>query len=285
MSNYTKLFGSILDSTVWQAPLPAKVVWITMLAMSDRDGVVEASVPGLALRAGVERGDCERALALFSAPDPDSRTTAHEGRRILKIDGGWQLLNYESYRDRATKEEAAEKNAARVRRFRERKAARMAGNGSGNGNVTTVTPVTSGALGNALTSPQAHLTSGSPQAERERAREEPGPLTWIRASVLWCEAMGIIGTGFSPGAHESELKSLVRMAGGDEAKLAATLANCAADPWVRDNRPMPSYLVKAWATHQKPPKRRGGIAPPSPASEFDVEGSRRRVAALLGGAK
>lgn len=123
MSGYTKLFGSILESTVWLEPPPVKVVWITLLAMADRDGCVEASVPGLARRANVERTECERALAVFLAPDPDSRTREHEGRRIEAIAGGWRLLNYELYRHRASAEEAKEKAAARKRRQRERESA------------------------------------------------------------------------------------------------------------------------------------------------------------------
>jgi len=120
MAGYTKLFGSILESTIWLETPPIKVVWITLLAMADRDGIVEASVPGLAKRAGVERTQCEQALAVFLAPDPDSRTTEHEGRRIEVVAGGWRLLNYDIYRQRASKEDAAEKNAARQKRFRDR---------------------------------------------------------------------------------------------------------------------------------------------------------------------
>lgn len=122
MGGYTKLFGSILESTVWLEPPPIKVVWITILAMADRDGIVEASVPGLAKRAGVERSHCEQALALFLAPDPDSRTKEFEGRRITEIDGGWRLLNYETYRLRASADVAREKAAERKRRERARKA-------------------------------------------------------------------------------------------------------------------------------------------------------------------
>jgi hypothetical protein len=124
MSGYTKLFGSILESTVWMESPPVKVVWITLLAMADRDGVVEASVPGLAKRAGVDRAHCEQALSVFSAPDPDSRTTAFEGRRIEAVEGGWRLLNHAVYRERASREEAREKAAARQRLKRERDAAK-----------------------------------------------------------------------------------------------------------------------------------------------------------------
>jgi hypothetical protein len=54
MPGFTKLFNSILSSTVWREPLATKVVWITMLALADRDGIVEAALPGLAHLAGVD---------------------------------------------------------------------------------------------------------------------------------------------------------------------------------------------------------------------------------------
>jgi hypothetical protein len=136
-TGYTKLFGSILESTVWLEPPPTKVVWITLMAMADRDGQIEASVPGLAKRAVVSRQECERALAVFLAPDPDSRTPDFEGRRIEVVPGGWRLLNYDSYRFRASQADVREKTAARVRRHRQRKKRSVTGNAS-------VTPVTRG---------------------------------------------------------------------------------------------------------------------------------------------
>jgi len=112
---YTKLFSEILDSTIWREPLHVKVVWITMLAMCDRDGEVRASVPGLADRARVDRSQCEQALAILMAPDPDSRTTDHEGRRIAKVDGGWRLINHAAYKRRMSPEERRERDAERKR--------------------------------------------------------------------------------------------------------------------------------------------------------------------------
>lgn len=120
MSTYAKLFGSIVHSTVWSEPLATRVVWVTMLALADRDGIVEAAVPGLVRAANVSREECEAALTSFLAPDLDSRTPDNEGRRIAKVDGGWQILNYEKYRDLNSKEERASKTAARQRRWRDR---------------------------------------------------------------------------------------------------------------------------------------------------------------------
>ncbi len=156
MSGYTKLFSSILESTVWLETPPVKVVWITLLAMADRDGCVQASLPGLAKRAGVERGQCEQALALFLAPDPDSRTTSNEGRRIVAVDGGWRLLNYETYRERASAEESRTKAAERQRRYRERHGKSLSVTG------VTVTP------SNDIADPSSSASSPSGK-EKERA--------------------------------------------------------------------------------------------------------------------
>lgn len=94
---YTKLFSSITASTIWSEPAGTRLVWITMLAMAHKDGCVYASVPGLARQANVSREETEVALECFLAPDPDSRTPEHEGRRIEVIDGGWRLLNHAKF--------------------------------------------------------------------------------------------------------------------------------------------------------------------------------------------
>lgn len=138
---YTKLFHEILDSTVWREPPLTKLVWITMLAMADRDGEVMASVPGLADRARVSLDACQVALASFSAPDEFSRTKEREGRRIEEIDGGWRLLNFEKFRLKMGAEERREKTAIRVRRFRERQALQsVTGVTSNAGNPTRPAP-------------------------------------------------------------------------------------------------------------------------------------------------
>lgn len=95
---YTKLFSSITASTVWGEPYATRIVWVTLLAMADRDGAVHAAVPGLARAANVTLEECEAALQAFLAPDPYSRTKDHDGRRIEEIDGGWLLLNHAKYR-------------------------------------------------------------------------------------------------------------------------------------------------------------------------------------------
>jgi hypothetical protein len=120
MYGYTKLFGSIVSSTIWQEDLPTKVVWITLLAMSDKEGMVEGSVPGLAHMAGVTLEDCERALLNLQKPDKYSRTPDHEGSRIQVVDGGWLILNRAKYRDLVPEEHRRERDRIRQERHRQR---------------------------------------------------------------------------------------------------------------------------------------------------------------------
>lgn len=117
---YTKLFSSIVTSTIWMEDDKTRIVWITMLAIADKNGEVQGSIPGLARISGVPVEDCRAAIAKFLAPDPDSRTKDDEGRRIEEIDGGWALLNHNKYRDMASKDEQRQAEAMRKARYREK---------------------------------------------------------------------------------------------------------------------------------------------------------------------
>ena len=92
------------------------------MAMSDQNGEVHASIPGLARIAGIDIQSVEKALDAFMSPDAYSRTPDNEGRRVAKIDGGWELLNHAKYRMMASKEDSKAASAARVKRHRDRNA-------------------------------------------------------------------------------------------------------------------------------------------------------------------
>lgn len=108
MTGYTKLFRSIVASTIWREPHTVRIVWITMLAMANKNGIVEASLPGLADLARVSIQECEEALNALSSPDKYSRTPDYEGRRIMVSDGGWKILNHEKYRNKMGADERRE---------------------------------------------------------------------------------------------------------------------------------------------------------------------------------
>lgn len=99
MSGFTKLFQSILTSSIWCEDHATVRVWVAMLASADKNGLVEGSVPGFARIANVTIDEMQAALKKFLSPDPHSRTKECDGRRIEEVRGGWLLLNYKAHRD------------------------------------------------------------------------------------------------------------------------------------------------------------------------------------------
>lgn len=206
MSNFVKLYGTILDSTVWLESLPTKVVWITMLAMADADGVVRASIPGLTKRAGVTRNECEVALGIFTAADPDSKSKEDDGRRIREVDGGWLIINHRKYRDLRTDTQVA--TAERVKRHREKK----------RGGTVTVTDVTDATRRNGVKRPVRAEEEEDAEEDKKKlktkakATEQPSPFPKSACDLLyetWTTARGAIDYG----AFRKALKPLYPTAG------------------------------------------------------------------------
>jgi hypothetical protein len=119
-SGYTKLFGSIVASTIWREDDKTRLVWITLLALSDRDGYVAGSLPGLADLARVSVDDCEKAIEKLQQPDKYSRSPEHGGRRVQVVEGGWLILNRIKYRDLIPEEHRRERDRLRQQRHREK---------------------------------------------------------------------------------------------------------------------------------------------------------------------
>jgi hypothetical protein len=76
--------------------------------MADKDGVANASIPGLATMAGLSIDTTEEGLEELLGPDKYSRTKANEGRRIEAVEGGWRLLNHAQYRAKMGSDERRE---------------------------------------------------------------------------------------------------------------------------------------------------------------------------------
>jgi hypothetical protein len=137
---FVKLDCGMLNSTIWY-DREARELFITALLMATPKefaeptpeiavgslehtgwivppgwyGFVEAAGVGIIRRAGLEMECGEAALARLAAPEGDSRTPDFEGRRMVRVDGGYVVLNFMRYRDR---DHTA---AARQRRLRARR--------------------------------------------------------------------------------------------------------------------------------------------------------------------
>jgi uncharacterized phage protein (TIGR02220 family) len=157
MTGYTKLFQSIVTSTIWTESDATRIVWITMLAIANKYGEVAASVPGLANISRVTLEQCEKAIKVLEGPDKHSRTRDYDGRRIAPIDGGWQVLNYAKHRKMASEQDIRERNAERQRRFKRKR--------RGNAEVTQSNAWVT--QDNAEVTPTCHIAEAEAEAEAE----------------------------------------------------------------------------------------------------------------------
>jgi hypothetical protein len=119
---YTKLFHSIVMSSIWSEDAETCKIWITLLASADRYGCVYGSVVGIAKVSGVSIQKAQEALDKFASPDPNSadlvRAPERQGRRIEVIDGGWRLLNAEHYNAVKRAEERRASHAEASKKYR-----------------------------------------------------------------------------------------------------------------------------------------------------------------------
>lgn len=157
MAGYTKLFSSIITSTIWCEDDPTRIVWITMVALAGPDGLVDATLPGLANVSRISIEKTRAAIEKFLSPDPDSRDSDFEGRRIERVGGIFRLLNYEKYRFKSSLEHKREVDAERQRRWR-----------SGHREKTPVT----------------HLSRMSRQGEGEAEAEETSTLEAVVSGTV-----------------------------------------------------------------------------------------------------
>jgi hypothetical protein len=108
MAHYAKLWSGITESSLWCSSKDARLLFVTLLAKADSSGYVECSLPGLSRLANLTREETEAALVILTSPDPDSKSEVAAGTRVAKVDGGYCLVNFESYRGRKSDEEQRE---------------------------------------------------------------------------------------------------------------------------------------------------------------------------------
>lgn len=107
MSGYTPVFDSVFQGSLC-GKYPDLPVWLVLLALQQRGGVIDAHPSYIATVSGIPQADIESAIARFCEPDPSSRTPEHDGRRLEPLEGrgfGWRVLNYEKYRNKARKQD------------------------------------------------------------------------------------------------------------------------------------------------------------------------------------
>jgi len=96
---YAKLFPELYTGSMVGAGCVVFAIWPYALANCDAEGYVELNPKLLAMVLGASVQEIEQAIDFLMRPDPDSRSKAEDGCRIVK-EGQflYRLVNYEKYR-------------------------------------------------------------------------------------------------------------------------------------------------------------------------------------------
>lgn len=105
---YVPLFGSLTTGTLcgrW----PDVGLWPIVLSLSDKHGVVDVTLDFISRVTGLTIDDVTACMERFCEPDPNSRSAAEAGARLLLIEPaqrkwGWKVVNHRQYRERARKQ-------------------------------------------------------------------------------------------------------------------------------------------------------------------------------------
>jgi hypothetical protein len=106
---FTKLDERILQSSIMaENPIIFKV-WITLLAACESNGIAYVSAVYLSTICHLPLSKVKSSIERLESPDPHSRSLNEEGRRIRRVDGGYEIINYSIYRDFSLKDAEAER--------------------------------------------------------------------------------------------------------------------------------------------------------------------------------
>jgi hypothetical protein len=100
IESWTPLFSSIVTSTLWDESKEVRLLFVTMLGLKNKDGIVVATLSGLKRLSNLTLEETKEALKVLESPDTKTdEIQEFEGRRVEKCDRGWRILNHEKYRD------------------------------------------------------------------------------------------------------------------------------------------------------------------------------------------
>lgn len=118
--SFVKLYGEQLTrSSLMECAVATRWCFVQMLSLADAKGQFRcATVQSLARTCNVTLAEAKHAIKELEAPDPFSTSEVEEGRRIMRIPGGWKIVNASKYRNMRTKKQLAD--AERQQRHRDK---------------------------------------------------------------------------------------------------------------------------------------------------------------------
>jgi hypothetical protein len=126
---YGRIFSQIHDSSIaenWQA----RMVFMDFLILADK-GIVDVTKEAFSRRTNIPISVVTKAIAYLEQPDPRSRDSEEEGRRIVRLDEhrdwGWRIVNWQKYDSIRTQQDRRAWKADEMRRYRQNRAAKAVG--------------------------------------------------------------------------------------------------------------------------------------------------------------
>jgi hypothetical protein len=115
---FAKLYGDkIARSSLMDASIFARWLFVYLLACADSKGRYSCqTIETLARAANLTPEQTAKAVKELESPDPHSASPEYEGRRISRVNGGWEILNYTKYRDYRTKRQIKDVERKRARK-------------------------------------------------------------------------------------------------------------------------------------------------------------------------
>lgn len=109
---FAKVYRALWDGTLGTEG-DAWPMLVFLLAHSNADGIVNLAPSSIAGRCGWPLERVLAGLRKLESDDPDSRTEAEDGRRIVRLEEhrswGWRIVNYPQYREMTPAERQAQK--------------------------------------------------------------------------------------------------------------------------------------------------------------------------------
>lgn len=125
---YIRLFEHILDSSLMEADLEVRWLFVSMLIIGrPTKGIVDMPLSRLAAKAAMTAESTQHALDELMKPDPTSASPDEDGRRVVPLvlerpERGWRVVNWERYDVIFKKEHRQQQILEAVTRHREKKA-------------------------------------------------------------------------------------------------------------------------------------------------------------------
>jgi hypothetical protein len=119
---WTPIWDMMIDSSIWQEPDHVFRVFVAMMILKSPTHVVWLDGYQIARRIHMPIEKVLDALTVLSEPDPRRPAQAHEGRRIRKVEGGWEVINGEKYQALMKHSQRQESNRKAQANWRARKA-------------------------------------------------------------------------------------------------------------------------------------------------------------------